>query len=132
MNVRRALTLSLFFAMAFIAAKSGASNDFDKATLVGEVRLEKGAGLRRELTLPSGRARLMLAIRDFKCAPIEATVQVKVSGPDGLLFSEQFSLSKLTWSYGQDSCDAIGYLELADSSGDGVTNNGGQMRLRIG
>jgi hypothetical protein len=108
------------------------ASDFDKATLVGEIELEKSAVLRRDLMLPTGRARLMIAIRNIQCAPMEATIRVTVVGSEGSILSKQLSLSQLTWSYGKDSCDAIGYLESADSRDDGAAKGEGEMRLQVG
>jgi hypothetical protein len=85
--------------------------DFDKATLVGELRLGSPEVFTRTLTLPSGAARLILAVPDYRCAPIdESPIAVVARGSKGIEFSEHVHLSQLTWSYGENSCDAYGYL----------------------
>ena len=133
MNGRRVGAVTLLLVTALLNASGCVlASDFDKATLVGEIELEKSAILRRELTVPTGRARLMIAVRNFQCAPMEATIRVTVVGSEGNILSKQVSLSQLTWSYGKDSCDAIGYLESADSHDEGAAKDEGEMRLQVG
>jgi hypothetical protein len=132
MNRRRlGVAIVLLGTTLLNASGCALASDFDKATLVGEIGLEKSASLRRELMVPKGRARLMIAIRNFHCAPMEATIRVTVVGSEGNILSKQVSLSQLTWSYGKDSCDAIGYLESSDSHDEGAAKGGEEMRLQV-
>src|SRR4051812_20389713 len=92
-------------AMVFFSASGCAlANDFDKATSIGTIDLEKQASLRRQLTVPSGRARLMIAIQNYRCVPMDATIQISIAGTDGVMLSQRVMLSHLTWSYGENSC----------------------------
>jgi hypothetical protein len=126
-----AITLLLATAL-FNASGCALANDFDKATLVGTLDLRKETSLRRELTVPAGRARLMIAVRNYRCAPIDATIQLSIAGPSGAMLSRRILLSQLTWSYGKDSCDAIGYLESSESKESRSAKDGNEMRLRFG
>jgi hypothetical protein len=133
MNVRRIVAATLLLIVALLDASGCVlANDFDKATLIGTIELGNAARLQRELMVPSGRARLMIAIRNYRCAPMEATIRVSVAGPEGNVISQQVSLSQLTWSYGRDSCEATGYLESSDSHDKAAAKDGGEMRLQVG
>lgn len=85
--------------------------DFDKATLVGELELGSSDVFKRSLTLHPGNAELILAVPNYRCAPLpDAKITFAVRSSKGVEFFERRSLSELTWSYGRDSCDAYGYL----------------------
>jgi len=107
------------------------SEDFDKATLVGQVEFGSPEVFRRSLPLPPGSAQLVLAAPNYRCAPPstgEITFMVRSS--TGLEFSERRSLSDFTWSYGGDSCDAVGYLYTGRHTGENQPTPG-EMRLQI-
>ena len=99
--------------------------------MVGELRLGSYEKFERTVALPAGNARLILAVPNHRCAPIDdAPIVVIARGPRGIEFSERLLLSQLTWSYGENSCDAFGYLE----AGSGKTPSApgtGEMRLEI-
>jgi hypothetical protein len=133
MKSRLILLVALMLATSLLASSGCAlASDFDKATPIGVIDLEKDASLRRELTVPAGRGRLMIAVANYRCAPFEATIQIGILGAEGAVLSRRVSLSQLTWSYGRDSCDAIGYLEQPDSKGSRSATDDAEMRLRFG
>lgn len=105
--------------------------DFDKATMVGDLRLGSPEKFKRTVALPSGNARLILAVPNYRCAPIDdAPIVVSARGPTGIEFSERLLLSQLTWSYGENSCDAFGFLEVKGGKSPSAPGSG-EMRLDI-
>lgn len=85
--------------------------DYDRATLVGQVKVGSPEIFRRSLTLPAGDAQLILAVPNYICAPIpDAKITFTVRSSKGVEFSVRRSLSELTWSHGRDRCNAYGYL----------------------
>lgn len=107
------------------------AQDFDKATMVGDLRLGSSEKFERTVALPSGNARLILAVPNYRCAPIDdATIVVIARGPKGIEFSERLLLSQLTWSYGENSCDAYGYLEAGSGKSQSAPRSS-EMRLEI-
>jgi hypothetical protein len=105
--------------------------DFDKATLVGQLDFGSPGVFKRSLPLPPGSASLVLAVPNYRCAPpLVGVMTFTVSGPKGLEFSERRSLSEFTWSYGGDSCDAVGYLYTGRYTGENQPTPG-EMRLQI-
>lgn len=133
MNHRRIVSIKPFLAVALLQLSGCAlASDFDKATLVGEIGLVRAATLHREVILPSGPARLMIAVRNYRCAPVDATIRVRVVGAQGIVLSKQILLSQLTWSYGRDSCDAIGYLEPPNTNDEVAKKGDGSLVLKVG
>lgn len=104
--------------------------DFDKATHIGKLQLGNNETFKRTLLLPTGSARIILAIPNYRCFPIEdKPITVVVRDKTQVKFSEHITLSRLTWSYGENSCDAYGYLtETGKSSLKSAAN---EMRLEI-
>lgn len=122
--------------LLMVVALSGTSgcvraSDFDKATLVGTIKFKPAASLRRDLLVLPGKARLVLAVRNYRCAPVEATIRIAIVGQKGNVLTKQISLSQLTWSFGEDSCDAIGYLEAKDLQERPETRGAGEMRFQV-
>ena len=102
--------------------------DFRKATLISEVELGSPKAYVRTLRPPSGSAKLIVVIPNYRCAPVrDAPFSLSVRGDRGILMTERIRLSQLTWSYGKDSCDAYGYLH---SSSTGASSPG-QREMRI-
>jgi hypothetical protein len=85
--------------------------DFRKATRVTVIDLSRPHSLSRTLTPPVGTAKVVVAVPNYRCAPIGDTrLTLTVRDANRAMFREQFSLSQLTWSYGITDCDAYGYL----------------------
>ena len=104
--------------------------DFDKATFVGELQLGSTENFRRAVQLPAGNARLIVAIHDYRCAPIDdAIIDISAHGKNVTGFSERVSLSQLTWSYGEGSCHAYGYLTGNNQNSEKSTS--AEMRMQI-
>lgn len=105
--------------------------DFNKATLVGELQLGSPETFNRSLTLPPGNAQLILAVPNYRCEPIKnAPITIVIRGPKGNVFSERLSLSQFTWSYGENSCHAYGYLREGPEKSQ-ATSIQSDMRLSI-
>lgn len=104
--------------------------DFKKATLIAEVELGNPSVYARTIRPPSGSARLIVAIPNYRCAPVrDAPIGLTVRGNRGTVFSEHIRLSQLTWAHGEDSCDAYGYLY--DASSGNSSPKSGEMRLSV-
>lgn len=85
--------------------------DFQKATLVGEVELGTSKVYRRTFVPPAGEARLILALPNYRCSPpADGAVSFTVRADGRSVLSERKRLSDLTWSHGEGSCDAYGYV----------------------
>jgi hypothetical protein len=106
-------------------------SDFDKATRVGELDLRASSQLRATPSLPAGRARFMFAVPNYRCSPIRSTVEIVANEPGGVSLKRRFKLSELTWSYGRDGCDAIGYLQVAADSEHSEAASASGLRLRV-
>src|SRR5262249_24197887 len=105
--------------------------DFDKLTRVGEFRLGSAEIFRQTVNLPSGSAQLILAIPNYRCAAVgEDPVTFTVRSDKGVEFSERVLISQLTWSYAQDSCDALGYLRAEAGRNQSMPGRG-TMTLEI-
>lgn len=129
----RRIVLAVILTSTF--AISGCSRlidrDFRKATLVGELRLGSVEPFSRTVTLPAGDARLVLAVPNYQCAPIDdAAIEIIARTPNGILFSERILLSQLTWSHGEGSCNAYGYLENATDKRNATARHA-EMRAKI-
>jgi hypothetical protein len=94
--------------------------DFDKATLVGELDLGGREAFRRSVTLPSGDAGLILAVPNYRCAPLEGEIRITVHSLQKLEFSEHRPFSEFLWSHSRDGCDAYGFLRsyIRDERGE--------------
>jgi len=113
-----------------LAGCTSLEEDFRKATLISEVELGSPKSYTRTLRAPTGSARLIIAIPNHRCAPVQdAPISLAVRSDRAILFTERVRLSQLTWSYGRDSCDAYGYLY--SSSTGGSSPRYGEMRIDV-
>ena len=87
--------------------------DFGKATLVSDVELGRAGVYTKPLRPPSGAARLIIAIPNYRCAPVsDGPISIAVRSDGGItVYQNRIRLSEMTWSYGRDSCDAYGYVD---------------------
>lgn len=93
--------------------------DFQKATLVSEIELGSSPAQMRTFVPPVGTARLILAVPNYRCsAPIEGVISFAVQSEEKRLLSARRRLSDLTWSHGEGSCDAYGYIAGSDGRFD--------------
>lgn len=93
------------------ACTSLLEKDFEKATLVSEVQLGNPNTYTRTFVPPAGTARLILAVPNYRCAaPPDGPLSISVRVAGKTVLSERRQLSDLTWSYGEGSCDAYGYI----------------------
>ena len=111
MKLRAASFLPFMTASLLCACSVLPEDDFEKATFLGEIELGGPAGLQTTKELPPGKARLILAVRDFRCRPLprDEVVEIRVRSINSELLMERLTLSQLTWSYGETSCHAFGY-----------------------
>lgn len=107
------------------------ARDFDNATLVGQLRLGSADQLTRTMPLPQGSARLIVAVPNYRCAPIDSgRITIRVRDSRGIGFREDRDISELVWSYGENSCNAIAYLEARKDEW-GSSDQNGEMRMEI-
>jgi hypothetical protein len=93
--------------------------DFRKATLVTEVELGSSKLYTRTFAPPSGVARLILAAPNHRCSsPADGAISFRVRADGKNVLSTHKRLSDLTWSHGQDSCHAYGYVAGSEGSID--------------
>lgn len=105
--------------------------DFNKLTLVGELRLGDLEVFRRTVNLPSGNAQLILAVPNYRCSAIgDYPISFTVRSEKGVEFSERVLISQLTWSYAENSCDAFGYLRPGAAPNQSIPGHG-TMTLEI-
>src|SRR6266705_3169555 len=97
--------------LGLVGCTSFLDQDFRKATFISVVELGSPRIYTRTIRPPTGSARLIIAIPNYRCASIgDAPISLAARDDRGTLFTERVRLSQLTWSYGRDSCDAYGYL----------------------
>jgi len=85
--------------------------DFRKATLISEIELGSSRTYTQTLTPPLGSASLIIAVPNYRCAALEDGLISFTVRKDGRpVLSERKRLSEFTWSYGEGSCDAYGYI----------------------
>jgi hypothetical protein len=85
--------------------------DLRKATLVTEIEFGSSKTYTRTLTPPAGSANLIIAVPNYRCAAVEdGPIYFAVRVDAKVILNERKRLSELTWSYGEGSCDAYGYV----------------------
>jgi len=122
-----------------VAGCSVLGGDFEKAKFVGWLRLRDGASSSSTVSLPSGKARLIIAVPGYRCAAPkpDASIAITIAGDAVQGFAESIRLEDLTWSFAINSCDAFGYAVDAPDNrrlvvkvlGDGST---ARITARIG
>ena len=84
--------------------------DARRATLVADAQFGASAIVLRTVQLPEGVASLVVAIPNYRCAPIpDAEIEISMRSNTTLMLAQRVKLAELTWSHGGDSCDAYGY-----------------------
>lgn len=87
--------------------------DARRATLVADAQFGASAIVSRTVQLPEGVAGLVVAIPNYRCAPIpDAEIEISMRSNTTLMLAQRVKLAELTWSYGGESCDAYGYPVL--------------------
>jgi hypothetical protein len=101
----------LIGSLAVVGCASLLARDFEKATLISDVELGNPKIYTRTLAAQGGIARLILAVPNYRCSPpVDGPVSFVVRVDSAIVLSERRRLSALTWSHGEGSCDAHGYL----------------------
>jgi hypothetical protein len=109
--------------LGVVGCTSLLERDFEKAMLISDVELGNPRIYTRTLAAQGGIARLILAVPNHRCSPpADGPVSFAVRVDNTIVLSERRRLSELTWSHGEGSCDALGY----------VAGNAGRIDLKDG
>lgn len=102
---------ALMVILGTLGCASLLEKDFQKATPISEVQLGNPKPYSRTLVPPTGEARLILVVPNYRCAPpVDGAVSLSARTNERPIMSERKRLSELTWSYGEGSCEAYGYI----------------------
>jgi len=85
--------------------------DFDRATRLVSVRLGADSHITSDMALPAGAVELVVAVPNQHCHAIspDTVIKVKMTGHMRTI-ETAIKASTLTWSFGQGSCHAYGYI----------------------